>query len=177
MGCERVTRGGGLLAAVALLALLAGCGGAGPQMGGPDPGALPDFRGEDLQGRVWDYERMQGQVVLIDFWATWCGPCIDELPYLKTAYQRHADDGFEIVGVSLDGPDRDAFRDWLDEHDVTWPQIHEGKQFDSRLAREFGVTSIPSSLLIDRSGEVVATNLRGPRLVQAVERAVDGAPS
>jgi thiol-disulfide isomerase/thioredoxin len=161
----------------ALAVALAGCVGGGPQVGGPDPSALQDFRAEDLKGRVWDLERMKGQVVLIDFWATWCPPCIEELPYLKTAYQRHSDEGFEIVGVSLDGPDRDAFRTWLEENDVTWPQIHEGKQFDSQIARKFGVTSIPRSLLVGPDGEVIATNLRGPRLVQAVERAVDGAPS
>jgi len=165
-----------VLALVLCVWLLASCGG-GPRVGGPDPGALDDFRAEDLQGRVWDQERLQGQVVLLDFWATWCAPCVEELPYLKTAYQRHGEDGFEIVGISLDGPDREAFRAWIEEQDVDWPQIHEGKQFDSRLAREFGVTSIPSSLLIDRKGEVIAANLRGPRLVQEVEKAVQGPAS
>lgn len=154
-----------------LLALMPACGGL-TGSGGLDESALDDFRAEDLQGRIWDRDRMQGQVVLIDFWATWCGPCVEELPYLKTAYERYGDQGFEILGVSLDGPDRDAFRSWIEDKGIEWPQVHEGKQFDSRIAREFGVTAIPRSLLVGPDGKVIAKNLRGPRLVQAVERAV-----
>jgi hypothetical protein len=74
--------------------------------------------------------------------------------------------------VSFDGPDRDAFRSWIEAKGIGWPQVHEGKQFDSRVAREFGVSAIPRSLLVGPDGKVIAKNLRGPRLVQAVERAV-----
>ncbi len=157
---------------VVLAVFFLGCGipaGSGHEI---NEGALDSFHAEDLNGKVWDLEQMKGQVVLIDFWATWCGPCVQELPYLKTAYGRHHSEGFEIIGVSLDDGGRSAFRTFLERQDINWPQIHEGLGFDSSIARAFGVSSIPRSLLLDRDGVVLARNLRGPRLVKAVEQAV-----
>jgi thiol-disulfide isomerase/thioredoxin len=85
------------------------------------------FDGVDLDGKRWTWEAMRGQVVLIDFWSTWCGPCIGELPHLKEAYEAYHDQGFEIVGVSLDGPDRKRFERECSEHEIVWPQIYDGE--------------------------------------------------
>lgn len=171
MGIKSVART--LTAGVALLLVLGGLGCLPGGGGGAlDIDALDRLHAEDLSGHLWDKQAMQGKVVLIDFWATWCGPCVGELPYLKTAYERYRGQGFEILGISLDGPDRHAFRQWLETNGVTWPQVHEGQQFDSPTAVDFGVSAIPRNILLDREGKVIGTNLRGPRLVQAVERAM-----
>ncbi|GEM_PF-1822284 len=129
---------------------------------------IRDFAGVDTNGKAWGPESMRGKVVLIDFWATWCGPCLSELPHLKEVYAEYKDRGFEILGVSLDFDDRAVFDAWLEKNDVNWPQIHEGKGWESTLAKQYDVRGIPFSVLIDRDGTVVGVDLRGEEVRKKV---------
>lgn len=128
------------------------------------------FDGVDLDGRRWTWKAMRGQVVLIDFWATWCGPCVGELPHLREAYDAYHDRGFEIVGVSLDGPDRKRFEQECSEREIVWPQIYDGEIWETELARTFSISGIPTPVLLGREGRVAAMNedARGEKLVEKI---------
>ena len=123
---------------------------------------------EDLDGRSWQQEDLAGRVVLIDFWATWCPPCLAELPHMKRAYRRYAADGFEILAVSVDQTERRTLRRWLRVHRVPWPQLYDGRGLEGELAVRLDVGEVPRSFLFDRSGRLVATDLRGEALEAAV---------
>lgn len=134
--------------------------------------ALARLDARDLDGSTWTYERMRGRVVLVDFWATWCAPCLRELPYLKRARARYGDE-FEILGISLDTSSRAALGAWLHRHGVRWSQIHAADGFEDRVARSFGIDRLPTNMLIDRAGRVRHLNLRGEALLSAVEELLD----
>lgn len=107
--------------------------------------------------------------VLVEFWASWCRPCMNEVPYLKAAYERFHPLGLEIYGVSFDR-EREPWLAAIRDEGLKWPQVSELKHFDNSAARDYAVRSIPSNLLIDtRSGRIVATNLRGERLEKRLE--------
>ena len=137
-------------------------------MGKPLP-----IAGPTLEGSEFNIDSLKGKVVLVDFWATWCGPCIQELPHVKEAYQKYHDKGFEIVGISLDN-DRKDLEEFVKKEDMSWTQIVFSKKEDmgwsSPLAKKFGVNSIPATFLIGREGKVVARDLRGEALAEAVEK-------
>ena len=140
--------------------------------------AAEAFEGTDLAGQRWDWEAMRGRVVLIDFWATWCGPCVGELPNLREAYSKYHDRGFEIVGVSLDGGSRKAFEKECAKHEIVWPQIWDGKGWETTLARRFRIRGVPTPVLLDREGNIAAMHedARGEKLVERVGELV-GAPA
>lgn len=111
----------------------------------------------------------RGKVVLLDFWAAWCMPCRMEMPNVIEVYEKHHPKGFEIIGVSLDS-DRGQFESFVKTNAMTWPQIYDGKKWDSEVGRLYGVTSIPATYLIDKQGKIRYHNLRGEQLAPAVER-------
>jgi thiol-disulfide isomerase/thioredoxin len=125
--------------------------------------AFPDFQEKDLDGKSLSIAGLKGKVVLVDFWATWCGPCITELPHVKAAYDKYRGKGFEIVGISLDS-ERDKLTGFLSKEKMTWPQFFDGKGWQNKLAQQYGVNSIPATYLLDGEGKIVAKNLRGPAL-------------
>ena len=129
----------------------------------------------DLDGRTWSAGEIRGRVVLLDFWATWCAPCLVELPYLKRVRARYSRDELEIIGVSFDVLDRRGFVSWINRHRVDWPQVFDGRGRHGPAARQFGVTAVPSSFLIDAEGKVVGRNLRGERLIAAIDAQVRAA--
>jgi thiol-disulfide isomerase/thioredoxin len=94
---------------------------------------------------------MNGKVVLVDFWATWCGPCVAELPNVKKAYQDLHAKGFEIVGISLDR-DKERLTKFLAENEMTWPQYFDGLQWQNKISTQYGINSIPSMWLVDKKG-------------------------
>ncbi len=101
-------------------------------------------------------------MILLDFWATWCGPCIAELPNVKTAYEKYHDKGFEIIGISLD-TDKGRLKEFIKEREMPWPQYFDGKGWDNKLADEYGIRSIPAVFLV-KDNEVIATGVRGELL-------------
>src|SRR5262249_23091530 len=118
----------------------------------------------------------KGRIVMLDFWATWCGPCLGELPHITQAYKQFHTKGFDILGVSLDQPDMaEKLAAFTKEKEMPWPQIYEGKFWDVSLVKLHGITSIPFAMLVDGdTGEVLASGneLRGPQLLTAVEKAL-----
>lgn len=137
------------------------------------PGAIfPDFSEKDMTGAPLSISGLKGQVVLVDFWATWCGPCVAELPNVLAAYEKYHAKGFEIVGISLDRSE-DALKKFIAEKNMTWPQYFDGKGWDSALGRQYGITSIPATYLLDRDGRIVARDLRGEQLETELARLLD----
>jgi thiol-disulfide isomerase/thioredoxin len=132
---------------------------------------FPDFDEKDLDGKPLSIARFKGKVVLVDFWATWCGPCIAELPNVHAAYAKHREKGFEIVGISLDS-DRAKLDKFLAEKKMTWPQYFDGKGWQTKLAGTYGVNSIPATYLLDGEGKIIAKDLRGEALEAAVAKAL-----
>lgn len=124
----------------------------------------PDFELPDSTGKKkYKLSSLRGKYVLVDFWASWCGPCKAEIPHLKQAYMGYKNKGFEIVSVSLDSKE-DAWKASLRQFQMPWLQISDVKGFNSVVNDLYHVPSIPKTLLLDKNGVIIATDLRGPML-------------
>jgi len=127
--------------------------------------------GTTFEGEAFDLSSLKGKVVLVDFWATWCPPCRAEYPGMKANYEKYHDQGFEIVGVSLDR-DRKALEKYITDKKVPWITLHE-KEAGGRhpAAARYGITGIPTMILIGRDGKVVSLRARGSELTRLLEEA------
>jgi thiol-disulfide isomerase/thioredoxin len=122
--------------------------------GGAVIGKVLKLKYTGVHGKDVDLADFRGKVVLIDFWATWCGPCVAEVPHVVEAYQKYHDQGFAIMGVSLD-TDKAALLKFTKEHNMTWAQYFDGGSFgDNAIAKRFGVGEIPCMWLVDKEGKL-----------------------
>jgi thiol-disulfide isomerase/thioredoxin len=133
---------------------------------------VPEFEAEDLAGRDRGRARLLGQVVLLDFWATWCGPCLDQAPDLARLHRQLAREGkFLLLGVSIDAEeeiDAEQFAAFLTEQGMVWPQVRDGLGDESPLVRAFGLEAVPFQVLMAPDGSVIEA---GPRVDEETIRA------
>ncbi len=127
----------------------------------------PEIEATTLDGKPFKLSELRGKVVLVDFWATWCGPCVAELPNVKKAFDKYAADGFTVVSISFDR-DADTARKFAAERQLNWPQIWAEQADKGPIATQYGVGGIPATFLIGADGKVIERDLRGDQLVQAV---------
>jgi peroxiredoxin len=132
---------------------------------------FPDFNVQDLFGKPLSIANYKGKVVLLDFWATWCGPCVGELPNVLKTYEKHHDQGFEIIGISLDS-DEARLKSFIEQRKMPWQQYFDGKGWGNKLALKYGIVSIPQTYLLDGTGTIIGRDLRGEELEAAVSAAV-----
>lgn len=115
----------------------------------------------------------KGKVVLIDFWATWCGPCRKEMPNIVSLYNKYKDSGFEIIGISLDN-DEDSWKNGVANLNMTWPQFSDLGGWKGKAATSYQINRIPQTFLLDRDGTIVAVDLREESLENKIEELLKG---
>jgi thiol-disulfide isomerase/thioredoxin len=133
----------------------------------------PDIKLPTPEGKELALSSFRGKVVLVDFWASWCGPCRKEMPNVVKVYNKYKEKGFEIFGVSLD-QDMNKWVEAIKNDGITWPQVSDLKFWNSYVVRLYNIEGIPFTVLVDKEGKIIAKGLRGPELEKAVENALSG---
>jgi peroxiredoxin len=134
-----------------------------------DVGSIaPDFTLPTPEGGTFTLSSTRGKYVMIDFWAAWCQPCRRENPNVVALYGKYKDKGFDVVGVSLDR-EKEAWIKAIADDQLIWHQVSELKFWQSEIAQRYGVTAIPCTFLLDKSGKIIAKNLRGEELAKKLE--------
>lgn len=134
----------------------------------------PEFSQNDPDGNSIALASFRGKYVLLDFWASWCGPCRQENPNIVAAYEAYKDKGFTVLGISLD--QENAREKWLkaiEDDKLTWTQVSDLKYWKNEVAQLYGVRAIPQSYLLDPEGKIIAKNLRGKALHEKLAELLD----
>lgn len=138
---------------------------------------FPDFQATELlSGESFKLSEFRGGVVILDFWATWCGPCLIELPNVKRVFEAHREKGLQIISISLDRS-VDRCREFVQKQGMDWYHVADGGFWQAELAVRFGIHSIPAMFVIGKDGKLVASRPRGDDLEHAVQRALEQAYS
>jgi thiol-disulfide isomerase/thioredoxin len=146
-----------------------------------------DMKFKAIDGREVDLEKLRGKVVLIDFWATWCVPCMEEVPHLKKMYEQYRQQGFEIVGISFDATPKasnpsseeksaDKLRAFLQEKGMSWPNYYDGKGWGNEMGKKYAIKGLPSKFLLGKDGLLAALNLSGEALESKVKELLASEP-
>ncbi len=118
-----------------------------------------------ITGKEVSMKKLRGKVVVIDFWATWCGPCIAEMPKMKEHYAAWKDQGVEFIGISLDAPESEGgltkLREYCEKNQITWPQYYQGNGWQSEFSAGWGVNAIPCIFVVDKNGRLHSVEARG----------------
>jgi thiol-disulfide isomerase/thioredoxin len=129
--------------------------------------------GTTFDGDEFNISELKGKVVLVDFWATWCAPCVAELPHVQELYEQHHKDGFEVVGISLDESDT-KLADFLHERQVPWITLFEPdpekRGFNTPVVNHYGINELPTAILVDREGKVVSVHAFDEGLAELLEK-------
>jgi thiol-disulfide isomerase/thioredoxin len=132
-----------------------------------------------ISGKAMSIEGLKGKVVVIDFWATWCGPCVAEMPHMKELYAEYKDKGVEFIGVSLDAPPSQgglkSLKEFVATNGMTWPQYYQGNGWDSPFSKNLGINSIPAVYVVDAKGNLHSTKARG-KLETILPELLEGSP-
>ena len=133
----------------------------------PLSGPAVDFDAVDITGKDLKLSEFKGKIVILDFWATWCPPCLKEIPNLKKIYSKYKDDDFEIISIALERKPKEHALKFVSDNDMDWVHIID-KDKGKEIATEYKIRYIPTMYIINKKGEIVESGLRGEKLAEKI---------
>lgn len=134
----------------------------------------PDFTAPSIDGEMISLSDIKGKATIVEFWASWCGPCRRENPNIVRVYEKYKDKGLEIIGVSLDKPgQKDRWQKAIEDDNLNWHHVGSLKYFNDPVARLYNINAIPASFILDEDGKIVAKKLRGKALEEQIASMLD----